>query len=127
MRKSYWLGGHRLTILAGPADTDGRYDLVEGWFTAGTQIPPHRHRRYSEQFYVLEGEFAVWAGKQMAVLRPGDTRPAAFDEARAVGAEDVGHLQGGPVHDSAGSSSPARRIVSSGLGATFKARVERWR
>jgi quercetin dioxygenase-like cupin family protein len=72
MRKSYWLGGHRLTILAGPADTDGRYDLVEGWFPAGTQIPPHRHRRYSEQVHVLEGEFTVWAGGRKAVLRRGE-------------------------------------------------------
>ena len=47
MRKSYWFLGHRQTIIAGPADTEGRYDLAEGWFPAGTQIPPHRHRRYS--------------------------------------------------------------------------------
>jgi quercetin dioxygenase-like cupin family protein len=72
MRKAYWLGGTRLSVLAGPADTEGRYDLVEGWFPAGTQIPPHRHRRYSEQICVLEGEFTVWAGKRKAVLRPGD-------------------------------------------------------
>ena len=32
MRKSYWFLGHRQTIIAGPADTEGRYDLVEGWF-----------------------------------------------------------------------------------------------
>jgi quercetin dioxygenase-like cupin family protein len=72
MRKSYWFLGHRQTIIAGPADTEGRYDLVEGWFPAGTQIPPHRHRRYSEHFYVLEGELTVWAGRRKVVLRPGD-------------------------------------------------------
>jgi quercetin dioxygenase-like cupin family protein len=72
MRKSYWFFDHRLTIIAGPAETEGRYDLVEGWFPAGTQIPPHRHRRYSEQVYVLEGEFTVWAGGGKAVLRPGE-------------------------------------------------------
>jgi carboxymethylenebutenolidase len=72
MRKSYWLAGTRLSVIAGPAATEGRYDLVEGWFPAGTQIPPHRHRRYAEQIYVLEGEFTVWAGGRKAVLRPGD-------------------------------------------------------
>jgi carboxymethylenebutenolidase len=72
MRKSYWLGGTRLSVIAGPAATEGRYDLVEGWFPAGTQIPPHRHRRYSEQIYVLEGEFTVWVGRRKAVLRAGD-------------------------------------------------------
>jgi hypothetical protein len=64
MRKSYWFLGHRQTIIAGAADTEGRYDLAEGWFPPGTQIPPHRHRRYSEHFYVLEGELTVWAGRR---------------------------------------------------------------
>ena len=72
MRKSYWFLGHHQTILAGAADTEGRYDFAEGRFPAGTQIPPHRHRRYSEHFYVLEGELTVWAGRRKVVLRPGD-------------------------------------------------------
>ncbi len=55
MRKCYWFFGHRLTILAGPADTEGHYDFVEGWDPPGTQVPLHLHRRYSEQIYVLEG------------------------------------------------------------------------
>jgi hypothetical protein len=59
MRKSYWFLGHHQTILAGAADTEGRYDLAEGRFPAGTQIPPHVHRRYSEHFYVLEGELIL--------------------------------------------------------------------
>jgi mannose-6-phosphate isomerase-like protein (cupin superfamily) len=71
MRTSYGFFGHRLTIIAGPAATEGRYDLVEGWDPPGTQVPLHRHRRYSEQIYVLEGGFTVWAGRRKAVLRPG--------------------------------------------------------
>jgi carboxymethylenebutenolidase len=71
-RESYWLGGTRLSVVAGPAATEGRYDFVEGWFSAGTQIPPHRHRRYSEHLHVLEGEFTAWVGRRKAVLRPGD-------------------------------------------------------
>src|SRR6266852_8361585 len=72
MRKSYWFLGHHQTILAGAADTEGRYDFAEGRFPTGTQIPPHVHRRYSEHFYVLEGELTVWAGRRKVVLRPGD-------------------------------------------------------
>ena len=72
MRKSYWFFGHRLTILAGSADTGGHYDLIEGWDPPGTQVPLHLHRRYSEQIYVLEGELTAWAGKRKVVLRPGD-------------------------------------------------------
>ena len=72
MKNSYWLFGTRLSILAGHADTEGRYDLIEGWFAPGTQTPLHRHGAYSEQLYVLAGEFTVWAGGGKVVLRPGD-------------------------------------------------------
>jgi carboxymethylenebutenolidase len=72
MRKSYWLGDTRLSVIAGPADSGGRYDLVEGWFPVGAQVPPHVHRRYAEQIYVLEGEFTAWVGRLKTVLRPGD-------------------------------------------------------
>jgi quercetin dioxygenase-like cupin family protein len=72
MRNSYWLIGTRLSILASSAETGGRYDLVEGWFPVGAQVPPHRHGRYSEQLYVLDGEFTVWTTGHKTVLRPGD-------------------------------------------------------
>jgi mannose-6-phosphate isomerase-like protein (cupin superfamily) len=39
---------------------------------AASDAPPHRHRRYSEQIYVLEGEFTVWSGKRQTVLRRGE-------------------------------------------------------
>ena len=71
-KNSYWLAGTRLRVLAGPADTGGRYDLVEGWFPAGAKIPRHLHRRSSEQIHVLDGEFTVWHGGCKAVLRPGE-------------------------------------------------------
>jgi uncharacterized cupin superfamily protein len=72
MRKSYWFNGHRLTIIAGADQTGGRYDFVEGWARSGTQVPLHRHGRYCEQIYVLEGELTVWVGPSKVVLRPGD-------------------------------------------------------
>jgi hypothetical protein len=43
-----------------------------GWDPPGVQVPLRRHRRYSEQIYVLEGEVAVRAGRRKLVLRPGD-------------------------------------------------------
>jgi len=92
MRKSYWLVGTRVSVLASPADTGGRYDLVEGWFPAGAQVPPHRHGRYSEQLYVLDGEFTVWAGGRKAVLRRGDDLaiPAGTAHALAVTGDGPG-------------------------------------
>ncbi len=73
MTKSFWLLGSRLTILADHTTTNGKYDLIEGYFTPGTQTPPHRHTRYSEQLYVLEGEFTVWAGENKVVLGVGES------------------------------------------------------
>jgi carboxymethylenebutenolidase len=92
MKKSYWLVGTRLNVIAGQADTEGRYDLVDGWFPPGAQIAPHLHRRNSEQIYVLEGEFTVWAGESKAVLRPGDNFiiPAGMAHALAVSGDGPG-------------------------------------
>jgi quercetin dioxygenase-like cupin family protein len=73
MRTSYWLFGTRLIVLASHADTAGRYDLVENVLPSGAQIPPHRHSRYSEQLYVVEGELTAWAGERKVLLRHGET------------------------------------------------------
>jgi hypothetical protein len=50
-KNAYWPFGARLSVLAGQANTGGRYDLVEGWFFPGAQTPPHRHGAYSGQVY----------------------------------------------------------------------------
>ena len=73
MTQTLWLFGTRLTIVADHTTTGGQYDLIEGYFPPGTQTPLHRHTRYSEQLYVLEGEFTVWAGENKVVLKPGDS------------------------------------------------------
>lgn len=73
MTESLWLFGTYLTILADHTTTGGQYDLLEGYFPPGTQTPPHRHTRYSEQVYVLEGEFTVWIEDQKIELCTGET------------------------------------------------------
>jgi mannose-6-phosphate isomerase-like protein (cupin superfamily) len=73
MFKSFWLFGSYLTILADHTTTAGKYDLIEGYFPPGTQTPLHRHTRYFEQLYVLEGEFTVWAGENKTVLKTGES------------------------------------------------------
>ena len=84
MARSYWLFGARFTVHAHHEDTAGRYDLIEGNPAPGYQTPLHRHNRYAEQFYVLEGQLTVWAGQQVAVLRPGDVFTVPAGTARAV-------------------------------------------
>ena len=73
MAQSLWLFGSRLNIIADHTTTGGQYDLIEGYFLPGTQTPPHRHTCYSEQLYVLEGEFTVWAGENKVVLNAGES------------------------------------------------------
>ena len=73
MAQSLWLFGSRLNIIADHTTTGGQYDLIEGYFLPGTQTPPHRHTRYSEQLYVLEGEFTVWASENKVVLNAGES------------------------------------------------------
>ena len=115
MRNSYWLFGNRLTVHASHEDTAGRYDLIEGGGTPGFQTPLHRHTRYAEQFYVLEGEFTVWAGAQTAVLHPGDTFTIPIGTPHAVA------ITGGGPGRALGVASPsgfARLIMGAGTPDT---------
>jgi mannose-6-phosphate isomerase-like protein (cupin superfamily) len=73
MAQSFWLFGSRLNIIADRTTTKGQYDLIEGYFPPGTQTPLHRHMRYSEQLYVLEGKFTVWAGENKFVLSASES------------------------------------------------------
>ena len=73
MIQSFWFFGSYLTILADRTTTGGQYDLIEGYFPPGSQTPPHRHTRYLEQLYVLEGEFTIWAGENKLVLSTGES------------------------------------------------------
>lgn len=72
MTQSFWLFGSYLTILAERTTSGGHYDLIEGYFSPGTQTPLHCHTRYWKQLYVLEGEFTVWADKNKIVLNTGE-------------------------------------------------------
>ncbi|NJO51372.1 MAG: cupin domain-containing protein [Leptolyngbyaceae cyanobacterium RM2_2_4] len=73
MMQSFWLFGACLTILADRTTTIGQYDLIEGYFPPGSQTPPHRHTRYSEQLYVLEGEFTIWTSENRILLSTGES------------------------------------------------------
>src|SRR5262249_58831067 len=102
MTRSFWLFGTRFTVHANHEDTAGRYDLIEGNTCPGYQTPLHRHTRYAEQFYILEGEFTVWAGKRTAVLHPGDTFTIPVGTAHAVAITGSG-----PARGLVGASPPA--------------------
>ena len=111
MTDTYWLLGTRLRVLAAAADTAGRYDLVEGWLAPGTPTPAHLHRRYSEQLYVLEGEYTVWVEGRTLVLRAGDMHLIPAGARHWVAATGGGPARGVVV---ASPSGFARLITEAG-------------
>ncbi|GAB3220493.1 cupin domain-containing protein [Spirosoma arcticum] len=71
MAQLYWLFGTHLTILTDEQQTNSRYDLIDGRLAAGVETPLHRHTKYSEAIYVLEGEFTVYTDSGAVTLIPG--------------------------------------------------------
>ena len=106
------MSGARFTVHASHEDTAGRCDLVEGAALPGFQTPLHRHTRFAEVIYILQGEFTVWAGARKAVLRAGDTFtvPAGTAHAVAVTGRGVGRALA-----VASPSGFARLVVGAGV------------
>jgi mannose-6-phosphate isomerase-like protein (cupin superfamily) len=69
---SQWENGNLTTNLAEKKDTNGAFFLVEAMLAPGTEPPPHVHTREDELFYVLEGEFDVYIGKEAFKVETGE-------------------------------------------------------
>src|SRR6516162_5180033 len=69
---SQWENGNLTTNLAETKDTNGAFLLVEAMLAPGTEPPPHVHTREDELFYVLEGEFNVYVGKDTFKMKAGE-------------------------------------------------------
>jgi quercetin dioxygenase-like cupin family protein len=69
---SQWENGNLTTNLAEKKDTNGAFFLVEAMLAPGTEPPPHVHTREDELFYVLEGEFDVYVGKEAFKVEAGE-------------------------------------------------------
>ena len=69
---SQWENGNLTTNLAETKDTNGAYLLVEAMLAPGTEPPPHVHTHEDELFYVLEGEFDVYVGKDAFKAKAGE-------------------------------------------------------
>lgn len=71
--RRYVLGTHlKLSILTTPEDTDGRHDLADVTLPPGSDTPLHKHTRYEERLWVLEGALTVWSGPDTFTLGPND-------------------------------------------------------
>ena len=69
---SQWENGNLTTNLAEKKDTNGAFFLVEAMLAPGSEPPPHLHTREDELFYVLEGEFDVYVGKEAFKVETGE-------------------------------------------------------
>ena len=112
---TFWVSDNRLTILADHDDTEGRYDLVEGLAPAGFETPLHRHTRYSEHVYQLEGETTAWLEGRAVVLGAGESLLIPPGTAHAVGATGPGPARALVV---ASPSGFARLIEEAGIPVT---------
>lgn len=72
MRKSFWIFKGKMDILVDEQDSNGNYDLIEGTFAPGIDVPPHQHHNYSELIMVKTGELTVFLKDDLRVLGPGD-------------------------------------------------------
>jgi mannose-6-phosphate isomerase-like protein (cupin superfamily) len=72
LERSKWYMGMLLTNLAEAPDTSGAFSLFEATLVPGTEPPPHVHSREDELFYVLEGEFDVYVGKELFNGKTGE-------------------------------------------------------
>ena len=69
---SRWYMASLMTDLADKKDTNGAFCLVEATLAPGNEPPPHEHSREDELFYVLEGEFDVYVGKEAFKVEKGE-------------------------------------------------------
>jgi mannose-6-phosphate isomerase-like protein (cupin superfamily) len=99
-------------MVADRTTTAGQYDLIEKYSLPGSQTPLHRHTRYWQLLYVLEGEFTVWAGENKVVFSSGDNIliPVGTPQMVAV-------LSNNPAHGLVVNtpSGPARLITAMGM------------
>ena len=72
LETSMWYMASLTTNLAEKKDTNGAFCLVEATLATGNEPPPHEHSREDELFYVLEGEFDVYVGKEGFKVKRGE-------------------------------------------------------
>ena len=69
---SAWYMNNLTTYLAEQQDTRGQFGLMESILAPGNEPPPHIHAREDELYYIIEGEFDVYAGKDAFKVKQGE-------------------------------------------------------
>lgn len=68
---STWYMNSLTVYLAEKGETGGQFGLMEAELIPGNE-PPHVHTQEDEMYYVLEGEFDVYAGAQGFNVKQGE-------------------------------------------------------
>jgi mannose-6-phosphate isomerase-like protein (cupin superfamily) len=69
--ETFWVGGHKIRILAGAADTDGHYGLIVSRPSAGSSPPLHIHHGVDEAVFVVSGQVRFRCGDRDFTVDPG--------------------------------------------------------
>ena len=64
--ETYAVGGVYFTLKAVVAQTLGAYSVVEILLAPGASFPAHRHARYAEGLYVIDGELTIESAQSSA-------------------------------------------------------------
>lgn len=125
LRNSSWYKGILNSLMAGPADNNGVFDLLMVRMRRGTEPPPHVHSREDELFYIFSGEMRVFVDGEVFTVNPGEfmflprQKPHAF---RAISEEIhfMAFLTPGGFHDAiAKMQAPAQRMELPPDGETY--------
>jgi quercetin dioxygenase-like cupin family protein len=84
--------GNPWRVLLTSEQTAGRIALIEGGFSPGAGVPPHRHSGHDEGFYVLDGTFRFRVGDRYVELGPGGFCHVPAGQAHAF--ENMGDAMG---------------------------------
>jgi len=83
------------SVCLSGSDTGGKYCLLEVGLAPGMSVPRHTHTREDEAYFVLAGELEVVVGREVFVLKAGDTLMAPRDiphQLRNSGSEENHYL-----------------------------------
>ena len=72
LETSAWYMASLTTYLVEKKDVNGEFALIEALLVPGNEPPPHVHSREDELYYILEGEFDVYAGHEGFNVKSGE-------------------------------------------------------
>ena len=92
--RTFGIGPDRPTVKVGP-EAGGQFGVIESVLSPGAGPAPHRHQRYDEAFYVLEGHIEYHVGDRRVTATAGTFifAPARSTHGfRNVGENNARHL-----------------------------------